>query len=265
LASVCQIESYNVLARFEKFNQRIIKETNCSTEKIQQFLDIVNEQKTKKLNSETLYAQHSIYLINTEISIFTVDELLNEYAHEGHKINTLGIISFNKFLYSDTAIIFKANNLKHEPGKYNLEALTSHGNYFINYALLKERVVYVAKKDLPAHSKELTPQDFELKTVYTENSNLTFVTNKSEIEFMRLNRSLSIGDSLTTNVIYSPQLIKFGDIIQTQVENNGVKIEFNARALKGGKLNEIIQLENLNSKKSFAAQVVGNGKIKVLL
>jgi len=66
---------------------------------------------------------------------------------------------------------------------------------------------------------------------------------------MRLNRHLKSGDILTNNMLYSPELIKFGDVIKTQIESGGIFIEFNARALKAGKLNEIIQLENLNSKK----------------
>jgi flagella basal body P-ring formation protein FlgA len=263
-SSVCKIETYNYLYRFDEFDRSIIKSTDCNEEKNQKFLSLINSGQTMKIQQESLYADHGVFITNHEVNIQELQDVMSD-VNSTLKYRILDIIASSKFLVSDTPIQYKSNALKSELGRYNLEIHTSLGNVYVNYIVQNETQALIAKHDIAAHGNLLSNDDFELKSILIENLNLLPMNNISQVTHMRLNRNLKAGDVLTNNMLYSPELIKFGDVIKTQVESGGVFIEFNARALKPGKLNEIIQLENLNSKKSFGAQVVGPGKIKVLL
>jgi flagella basal body P-ring formation protein FlgA len=263
-ASICKMESYSFLYRFNQFDRNVIKSTDCSQDKILQFLSYINLASTKNLTPETLYTNLGIFVVNHEIRIEDLTEFLSTpNTSIRYKIND--IIASTKFIFSDTPIHIKNNSLRIDLGRFNVELNTSLGNVFVNYSVQKETIALIAKRDLSAHGLPLSENDFETKTILLEHLNLLPLNNVSQVNHMQLNRNIKAGDIITNNMLYYPELIKFGDIIKTQVNSGGISLEFNARALRPGKLNEIIQLENLNSKKSFAAQVVGHGKIKVLL
>ncbi len=77
-------------------------------------------------------------------------------------------------------------------------------------------------------------------------------------------RPIAVGAVLRSELICRPNEINRGDLIEIEVRSGAARLVLAARAESGGHSGETIAVRNLESNKTFSAQVAGKGKAIVL-
>jgi flagella basal body P-ring formation protein FlgA len=76
-------------------------------------------------------------------------------------------------------------------------------------------------------------------------------------------RPLRAGAVAAARDVAAPQLVKANEIVTLTYDNEGISLAMQAKALSGGAVGETISVQNVTSKKTVQAVVVGPGQAAV--
>ena len=80
---------------------------------------------------------------------------------------------------------------------------------------------------------------------------------------MAARRALRAGAAVAGRDISAPEIIKANEVVTLTYDNGGVSLAMQAKALTGGALGELINVQNVTSKKTVQAVVTGPGQAAV--
>jgi len=80
---------------------------------------------------------------------------------------------------------------------------------------------------------------------------------------MAARRALRAGAAVASRDVAAPMVIKANEIVTLVYDNQGVSLTLQAKALSGGAVGETINVQNVTSKKTVAAVVIGPGQAAV--
>ncbi|NLK63040.1 MAG: flagellar basal body P-ring formation protein FlgA [Fusobacteria bacterium] len=164
-------------------------------------------------------------------------------------------------------------------GDYNIFSNLNYGKYRLNYSINVNKKTYekiiidveVGKKiyeyrlSVDVSKGDKFTNDLLIKKekiVFKENHRMQEL-NFDIIDKMVFSRNIRKGSLISNKDFEREIIIKKNDIVSGYIENSGIKIKFNCKALENGYENEKIKLVNLSSNKIIVGIVELDGKIKV--
>lgn len=91
------------------------------------------------------------------------------------------------------------------------------------------------------------------------------VTDLNDVLGGRAGRNLQAGMTLLFSAMQSPQLVRRGDMLIIDASRAGLFIRAEGRALESGKLGQVIRIENVGSRRRFAARITAPGRAELAL
>ncbi|MGN6547008.1 MAG: flagellar basal body P-ring formation chaperone FlgA, partial [Aureliella sp.] len=90
-----------------------------------------------------------------------------------------------------------------------------------------------------------------------------YFTDFSEIVGKQLRRSVSTGLPIAQGYIGEPIVVSSGELVEIESVAGSISVKTAARALSGGAVGELINVEIISSRKRIAAMVVGPLQVRV--
>ncbi len=154
-----------------------------------------------------------------------------------------------------------------EPGNKEKDRLiltvkteNSSSSLRVSCKLRRLQAVVVAKRDISLTTK-LTIADYEIKKILVKDLPAGYI-EKIKAGSIAL-FDIKVGDVITVDVIRTPLLIKYGDIVTVIFQEGGVSIQMRAKAIKAGRAGDIIELENTITYKKFYGKIDSKGSVLV--
>lgn len=122
----------------------------------------------------------------------------------------------------------------------------------------------VPKTNIPVNYKRLRAQMFEQKTVFTSTPEKLF-TDLQSIPFYQASQTLDRGKPIFFTQIQPTNLVQSGRSTKVILKQGNLSMSSNARALQSGKIGELIQLKNLNTKRTLLGKVTGINQVEIEL
>lgn len=111
--------------------------------------------------------------------------------------------------------------------------------------------------------QELLTSDFQRKNIDVLRLREEPVPVAIKIEEYESTQTLSAGRALVWNQIRTKPLIRKGQLVEVVASEGAMHITMKGQALENGALNDFIEIRNLTSKKSVAAQIVDENHVRV--
>ncbi len=142
----------------------------------------------------------------------------------------------------------------------------SRGKRFFRYFNCRvrySRMVLVATRDL-ARGSRLSSSDVVLRSLPLDSKTKGVLDDKSKLGAWEVgSRGLRAGEALTFARLKRSMMIKNNDLVDVEFVGDGFKLTIKGRAQRGGSIGDRIPVLNLNSKKSFLAEVVGVRQVRL--
>jgi flagella basal body P-ring formation protein FlgA len=126
-----------------------------------------------------------------------------------------------------------------------------------------ELPVAVAATDL--RRGNLAPGALELEARDLRHLPDDVVTDLEQVAGLRLLRNLSAGTPLRMVHFDTPDLVERGDLILVDAGNDGLELRLQVKALRAGKLGQVIEVENPTSRRRFTVEVTGRASARLAL
>jgi flagella basal body P-ring formation protein FlgA len=256
LSQACEIKTYSHLIKLSALNEKIIKYTDCSQNKIGQFLNIVNDTEGQ-LNTRQF---DEIKVTPNIITIKHIDQLIAEKSNQNDYFRFVSnkILNEHNWLATDNNIHI---NMHTKPGNQTVKLTTNNKTVFIQGKILKKTNLYIANHNIDRLNQELSAQHFTLVSKYIDIELTDLFHDITQIQYYQTNKSINAGDILTRHHLSPIALVRSGDLIKAQLSSNGLKIELEARAKETGYIGQIIQIQNLQTNKTFKAKIIDRNKV----
>jgi len=131
---------------------------------------------------------------------------------------------------------------------------------FFDYIIDAEISVFTAKG--------LIPRGTKLSLLNTHKKSVSFDKYRAvpiqdiQTKSLQSKHNIPNGRIITTRDVQALLLVKRNATVSVKLDNNAIIIEFSAKALQNGKLNDIITVQKKNGKK-FKAVVIGKNKVEI--
>ena len=124
--------------------------------------------------------------------------------------------------------------------------------------------VVVASRPLP---RNWTLQESDIKLAERESSSLEYgyLTRVEDALGMQLRRPLSAGQALAPGALGAPILVRRGQNVTLVADAGALKVRVNGIAMEDGSAGEVINVQNLSSKRKVQAVVRSEKSVEVLL
>ena len=109
------------------------------------------------------------------------------------------------------------------------------------------------------------PQHLQLKKIDLSKAYYGFYTNNNEILGLQASRSIPSGAIISKLFLELPDIVKKGQEVFIQAKTKGINVQLKGKALKDGKLGQLIQVRNISSGKVIQAKVISSTKVEVSL
>ena len=124
--------------------------------------------------------------------------------------------------------------------------------------------ITVAKHNL-ARGTVLQADDLETRMVNTSILREDYVLNPSRVIGKELSRPISKGNAVRLANLLEPKVIKRGDAVIVEAKSGLIYVSTPGTALTDGKLGQQIRVRNERSKQEINVEVVGPGRVRVIL
>ena len=134
------------------------------------------------------------------------------------------------------------------------------------YVQVSRPVSVVVARHAIARGTIITAADLDVRQVRQSaqvTGGRTPVQNIDDILGMEAVRSLRGGDVVTTAAIRARLLVKRGEVVVAVARGGGIAVRTEAKAKQDGARGDLIQVEKLQSKETFDAQVTGTREVTV--
>lgn len=251
--------------------------TSCSdrfNEKLREFLlssnGPVRSSQLERILSED--GSTAFKLIPERIRIFNLKERMHQRfglsKNQGLK-NFQLVDKGHLLLGQDEFLDFKCNDCR-TTGEKSIEihvSNSSNGKKKVRWlkadGIVRSKAL-VPKSSLRVNQKGLTPHDFQVTQVETQNPEDLF-TEKEQLVFFRLNKPLDQGQALTHQDVAPINLVKVGTPVKIILNSKNLSLSYRASALRSGKLGENVKLRAQNSNKVITGKVIDFNKVEIKL
>lgn len=147
--------------------------------------------------------------------------------------------------------------------KFDVRADKRHyRHYFVTgeVNILKEVVVVTRAVE---RGERLAAEDLRLQDLPLAETPQNAITDLSRALGMETKVGLNPGEALAVNKLDAPLLIQRGDLVALVVETAKMRVETKGIARQRGKLNQVIRVENISSKKVVYGKVVSSNEVRV--
>jgi len=229
------------------------------------------EEKIKFFGPDTLYFTHEIFKLNPEKIYQAVEKAL--YRKTGKKppfieIDFRGALA--QYHFDE-----KIDKIKVKPGKIKYNNINQVKVLMISAGEVAKQVnvpvyikiydYYYTVRQMIKKGTELKKSDLVKKLFPVKNYSYKVLGNYSEIEGSYLKKNLSPGEIIFQHYFHAPIYIKKNSIFQAVYRQNEIVLAVKLKALENGKLNEVINALNMNSKKVVQVKVLGENQGEIIL
>ncbi|MEH6470267.1 MAG: flagellar basal body P-ring formation chaperone FlgA [Halopseudomonas sp.] len=151
-------------------------------------------------------------------------------------------------------------------GSFTLKASCDYPRHWTRYLrgdIKLFRNVLVSARPL-SKGQHLQAGDMRLASINQANLRDGYYSRPQQIIGYQLNRSLPDNRPLTPKLLTPPTLIHQGDTVTIQAGSNGITVEMTGIALEAGSLGQQIRVENSKSGRTIKANVISQGKVKII-
>jgi flagella basal body P-ring formation protein FlgA len=156
------------------------------------------------------------------------------------------------------------------PGRVTFSVLARKGEREVRSGVIAEigrrAQIAVAAEEIPADTV-ITGGMVTIKRVLVSSNMSDYFTSPQDLVGLRTKRNVASDQAVTGAMVERPILVKRSDVVKVIVRIAGTKstVEANARADQSGRKGEFIRVTNVDSKKTFLAEVVGPRQVQVVL
>jgi len=202
-----------------------------------------------------------------------IEQVFNDYLAEQSNLLPHIELRFKKIEFPD-AYQVPQGRVEHQVipakvgviGSRRLTLLTRVDGQTVSNQSIRVELEALAEIEIATSSmrrgKILSAQDIELR--YQDISKIREpIFDQTDIIGKRLKRSVRLGQPLQVNQVEFPPVIKRGDRVIIQAQNQGLMLTAAGEAKQDGRTGEEIRVMNSNSRKEVLCQVVASGLVKV--
>lgn len=120
----------------------------------------------------------------------------------------------------------------------------------------------VAKRQL-FPGEILDPADVAVRRVKMEAGKSYLPPSPKSVDGLEIKSGLTAGAPILASQTVPTEAVKRGDTVATEVSGTGWKIQGSAKALAGGRLGEVITVQDSSTKKKYPGRIVGRGKVSL--
>lgn len=135
--------------------------------------------------------------------------------------------------------------------------------------LLRGRVDFVARVPVPAHSirkgQTITSADIKWTEISLHKLGAKAIEHLDQVVGLAANRNLRQNQAIKPSDLRTPIMIAKGAMVTVALSINGLSLSSTGRALEDGSHGEIIQIMNLQSKRTLEATVLAPNRARAAL
>jgi len=156
------------------------------------------------------------------------------------------------------------------PGKVMFSVMARKGEREVRSGVIAEigrrAQIAIAAEGIPADTV-ITEDMVTIKRVLVSSNMSDYFTSPQDLVGLKTRRDVASDQAVTGAMVERPILVKRSDVVKVIVRIAGTEsaVEANARADQSGRKGEFIRVTNVDSKKTFLAEVVGPRRVQVVL
>lgn len=258
----CFLKTYSYLFIINKHDY--IKETNCPDRIVRSFQRTIKQTKKKLKESylHSMYPQYKITLIPKTIYVTHIKDLLPRSDHDLWK--NLQFLSPTTSLFYDQKQELQIQCQHCQGyGKKNIKLRLSKKIFWISAVKMKESMAFVLK-NLPFDRTSFLSKEMFTKKIISTIDPLKLFQDLKNIHYYKLKRNLALKIPLMKGHVSLENIIKYGQNVHVDFTTQGVQLKGHAIALENGKIDHVIQLKNIKTKKIIHGRVTGFNKASIL-
>jgi len=124
--------------------------------------------------------------------------------------------------------------------------------------------VLVASKAILPNAK-IAVSDVRLERIKLERPLSNYLTDCAKLPGMTATRSVEIGSPITTDLLISTNVIKYGDLVKVEAGTGNLKFSIRGEARSAGKIGDHISVKNSQSGVLIQAVVIDEGVVRLIL
>ncbi|MCT4642335.1 MAG: flagellar basal body P-ring formation chaperone FlgA [Bacteriovoracaceae bacterium] len=261
---------YNTIVKTKEYiDTSFIKEKNgCSDQIIKRLRSLVNnsEGNLSKKSLEVYLQEKDISLSPNQVYVYTLASYIEQYFNiQNIKIKNAAslsgktVIAFN----NEDHIKLDCNNCALS-GDKNIKMNINNRSIWLTAKVLKKQKIIVLKNNIGGINRNIKSDDITESVVFTSSPN-NYFTDIKNIHFYKANRSLLAGHILKQHDLSARNLIKNGQYVTVEFNNNKVKVHVKARSLERGSLGQTIKLINPRSNKTIYGKIISKDKVVITI
>ena len=214
------------------------------------------------------YTSHHAYIKfekKSPIDTKKIQKFIEDYYKHHYKYIEISNIEVDprgyiKELPSPYTIKMQKRSYLHKHGTLSIKG-SNKRQLFFDYTITAKVMVYISKKEIN-RNEELSFVNTLKKSIILEKFRALPI---QEIQRGTIESKIHIskGKILTLRDVESLHLIKRGATVNVTLQSGGISISFSAKAVRNGKLGDIITIENSDGKR-IKVQVIGKNRARVL-
>lgn len=271
--SISQTILYPESLELKKHIHDFLSHKRCSKDKIHRFVNVLknNHGNINLDNALTKHELNNIKVNPSHIYISSIEELLkskltlpeNRVFANTNIVGTAGILT----LENHENLKIECKNCQ-SLGLKNIKISFEHNNkkhYLWLRSELKTFVTgLVSLQDHHVDQSPLGQSLFKQKEVITSKPE-QIVQNIENLQFFRLNQTLSQGSILKRYQISPLPLVRSGSPVSIELNNSSIQLRSKATALSNGTIGQIIRLRQPQTNKIITGEVIDFNKVKINL
>jgi flagella basal body P-ring formation protein FlgA len=256
---------------------KLWRDSNCSdhlNEKLRSFLlnasGPISSTQLERILSEN--GPKNFKVFPQRIRIYNLKEKMQQRFGLAHNqgLKNFRLIDKGELLLSlDQRLDFKCSDCR-STGEKNIEIIISNTSnarektrWLKADSIVKTKAL-APKTALRVDQKGITPDSFHLIDIDTQAPEELF-TNRAQLVFYRLNKSLERDQALTHKDLAPINLIKIGTPVKVILKNKNLSLSYRATALRAAKFGESIKLRAQDSNKVITGKVIDFNKVEIKL
>ncbi|EQC43398.1 flagellar basal body P-ring formation chaperone FlgA [Bacteriovorax sp. Seq25_V] len=139
---------------------------------------------------------------------------------------------------------------------------TNHETHWVKARLLSAVKTVVAAQDLHLQFTATPLDQFSYEVHYVLKPE-EYITDKRDLTFYRLNKSVSRGALIKRSDLTPVQIVKYGTPVKVMLNQSNIKLTSTATPIGSGHFGDTIKLRNLKTNKIFTATVSGINEVRI--
>jgi flagella basal body P-ring formation protein FlgA len=215
---------------------------SCGPMQIKEIIETINQLKEMR----SVYHQDAIFYNLEQISPPNYSIKVDNDQHLPSFIKLAN--SFEDFDY-------------HKLGKQIILADFSGNQRHIIFRIEKKAMVYQATREIKPNDQMSLEDSLILKEHVSSNPNDFVLPDKSSLPFMMPARHIKEGMIVTNEHLRHKNIVQFNQIVEFSYNSPGIIISGKAIAKQNGKINDLIRIENIETKKNLIGKITDYNKV----